>query len=312
MTGQVIDSRAVIFDIQNFSLHDGPGIRTTVFFKGCPLRCPWCHNPESRRKRPELMFYRKLCTGCLLCVRACERGAQVALSGGIRSVNRRVCTGCGKCTKVCCYDALVMCGKIYSPAELGEKIRGDIHYFNLDGKEKEKGGITFSGGEPLQNTGFIKVFHDLFPDIHIAVETSGWGTREALETILDGTDLFLFDIKLIDPNAHKKWCGVDNKTIFANLDFLYAKKKRIILRLPLVPGINDTGEQFDGIAALLEKYPAIERAEILPYHTFGAGKAEAAGHEYRPGLPRAGADRDTIDAWLREFEIRACRNIYLL
>ncbi|GHV94339.1 glycyl-radical enzyme activating protein [Spirochaetia bacterium] len=311
MIEPVTDNRALVFDVQSFSIHDGPGIRTTVFFKGCPLNCMWCHNPESKKAKPELVYHQNLCVGCLLCVGVCESGAQLVLPDGTHAVNHGACTGCGKCIEVCCYGALDISGKTYSPEELCEKISGDKRYFNLEGgKNGERGGITFSGGEPLRYAGFIANFCALIPGVHTAMETSGYGSREDFEKIIDCIDIFLFDIKMINAVEHKKRCGVDNELIFRNLEFLYASKKKIVLRLPLIQGINDTEEQFDGVAELLRKYPEIERAEILPYHNFGIAKAESLGIEVSPELPRLNAGKETIEKWLGASRERGCANVY--
>ena len=225
-------------------------------------------------------------------------------------MNHSVCTGCGKCLEVCCYDALALSGKMYSPADLLEKTSGDMRYFSLGaGTGEEPGGLTFSGGEPLGYADFIRDFCALIPAVHIALATSGYGGREDFEKILDCVDLFLFDIKVMNPEEHKKYCGRGNERILDNLDFLYKKGKRITLRLPLIPGINDSEEHFAGIAELLRKYPEIQRAEILPYHNFGIAKAEALGLEISPELPRTGAGQETGARWLEKFSALGCGNI---
>jgi pyruvate formate lyase activating enzyme len=311
MTGPVTEKEAVIFDVQSFSIHDGPGIRTTVFFKGCPLNCMWCHNPESKGVKPQLLFHKNLCVGCMLCVGVCESGAQLVLSDGSRDVDHERCTGCGKCAGVCCYDALTISGKRYRPEELLERLRSDMRYFNLEGgKKKEKGGVSFSGGEPLGYAGFIKAFCGLIPGIHRVLETSGYGERKDVEELLDCIDLFLFDIKFIDPEEHRKWCGIDNTLILENLAFLYERKKEILLRLPFIQGINDTPTQFDGIAGLLRQYPEIMGAEILPYHNYVIGKAESLGRALPPELPRQSAGNEIREHWLEEFRARDCTNVW--
>ncbi|GHV42126.1 pyruvate formate lyase-activating protein [Spirochaetia bacterium] len=302
------DCRAPVFDVQSFSIHDGPGIRTTIFFKGCPLNCIWCHNPESKKAAPQLMFHRNLCTGCFLCIGACAYGVHSILLDGKHGVNFAACTGCGKCLEVCCYEALTITGALYSAEDLREKISGDIRYFALT---EGAGGVSFSGGEPLLYADAIAAFCRLMPDLHTVLETSGYGTREALEKLLDYIDLYLFDIKIVNGAKHKKWCGVDNAPILENLDFLYAEKKDIVLRLPLIPGINDDEEQFDGVAGLLRKYPEIRRAEILPYHNYGIGKAESLGLGIPPELPAAGAKPELTEKWLDAFRVRGCRQVYL-
>ena len=310
MTEPVTDKKAVIFDVQSFSIHDGPGIRTNIFFKGCPLNCIWCHNPESKTSKPQLMYFKNRCTGCMSCVESCRTGAQIVLPDGTHDMKHENCIVCGKCLKVCCYDALKICGKTFHPDELCERIRGDIRYFSLKGEtKKEQGGVTFSGGEPLQYAGFIKDFCALIPDVHTAMETSGHGNRAAFEKIINCIDLFLFDIKMMNNMEHTKYCGVGNDVIFANLKFLCENKKDIILRLPFIPGINDTTEQFNGIAELLEKHSEIKRAEIMPFHNFGLAKAEALGLEVPKELPRLNAGEDVIEKWLEEFKERGCTNV---
>jgi len=304
MTAPATDGKAPIFDVQSFSIHDGPGIRTTVYFKGCPLDCLWCHNPESKSAEPQLMYHRNRCSGCLACVSVCESGAQIILPDGTHGVMHGSCTLCGKCLEVCCYEAVKICGKMFSPQELYERAKGDLRYFALEtGTKGENGGITFSGGEPLQYAGFIRGFCSLIPDVHTAMETSGYGDVKNLETIIDCIDLFLFDIKIMNSREHEKFCGAGNEVIFSNLDFLCKNKKEIILRLPLIPGINDTPEHFDGIAGLLRKYPEI-RTEILPYHNYGLAKAEALGLEIPPGLPSHSAGKAEAEKWLEEFRGR--------
>jgi pyruvate formate lyase activating enzyme len=312
MTVPAIDDRATVFDVQSFSLHDGPGIRTTVFFKGCPLDCAWCHNPESKKAAPQLMYHKNLCAGCFLCVKVCGQGAHVVLPGGTHGVRHDACTGCGTCLEVCCYGALTLSGSSYTQEGLLQKISGDIRYFSLGEKDnKPAGGITFSGGEPLLYADFIRAFCLLIPGIHRALETSGYGTREAFEKLLDCIDLYLFDLKIMNGEKHKKWCGRDNALILENLDFLYSRKKRIVLRLPLIPGINDDEEHFDGIAELLQRYPEIQGAEILPYHSYGTGKAEALGLRVPRELPSTGASREIAEQWLEAFRVRGCAGVSL-
>lgn len=314
MTGSATDIQATVFDIQSFSLNDGPGIRTVVFFKGCPLHCRWCHNPESLSKTSQLMFHKTLCVGCLQCVAACPNGVHRAVleDGRYQHVVRlESCTGCGFCLQVCCYDALTLVGRKYTPAGLLERIRGDFRYFNVEtGDNGRKGGITFSGGEPMLYADFIVEFRNLMPEIHCAMETSGFATREVVSRIAPLIDLFLFDYKVTDPARHRELCGVDNVQILENLDYLYGIGKEIVLRLPLIPGVNDTADHFDGIAGLLKKYPGIKQAEIMPYHTYGLGKSEELGKEADPLLPKSAATDATVACWLAELRDRGCTNVY--
>jgi len=305
MTGQPTDKNAAIFDIQSFTVHDGPGIRTTIFFKGCPLNCLWCHNPESKNKNSQIMFYKNLCTACMLCVNACGSGAQIISSDGTHNMLRENCKCCGSCLKVCCYDALKLCGKTYTVHELYEKIQSDIRFI------KENGGITFSGGEPLTQADFIKDFCGLIPGIHTALETSGYANKEQLEKIIDCIDLFLFDIKIINNAEHKKYCKVDNELILSNLEYLYGKEKEIIIRLPIIPGINDTSLHFDAVSELLKKYPKIKKAEIMPYNNYGIAKMEALSIEIPKELPRVNPKKETVNKWLDELKKRGCGNVII-
>ena len=270
---------AVIFDIQRFSLQDGPGIRTTVFLKGCPLSCIWCHNPESWLVAPQLMYHSTMCVGCMKCVEDCPNHAHIMKEQNgnkFHDVDWSKCSGCGECIKVCNYDALSLMGKEHTPETLYEKIKGDILYFNLD-TNGEKGGITFSGGEPMLYYRFIKAFKKLASDIHIALETSGYAPTQHFAKLKDIIDLYLFDYKATNESKHQNLCGVSNKIILENLDYLCLAGNSIILRLPLIPDVNDEDEHLRGIAALLKKYPQIKKAQVMPYHTLGVNKRDELG-----------------------------------
>ena len=281
---------ARIFDIQRLSLHDGPGIRTNVFFKGCPLSCSWCHNPESQGAETRLSYKDKLCRGCGLCAQVCPQGvhrffadpqSQKQGGGQGQSMNHEVkhekCIGCGKCLQVCCYSALELVGSDYSVDELLEEIQSDLPFYAIG----EGGGITFTGGEPMLQYRFISEFAEKVSekvgDIHLCMETAGYAPKEAFLEILPKIDLFLFDYKISDPEKHHMFCGVDNARILENLDLLHAQGANIILRLPIIPSVNDHDEHFQGIAEVLRRFPRILRAEVLPYHTLGESKGEHFG-----------------------------------
>jgi pyruvate formate lyase activating enzyme len=302
---------ATVFDIQSFSLHDGPGIRTTVFLKGCPLRCVWCHNPESLSRRPQLMVNQRLCSDCGACVEACPNGAH-AMPQGRHALDFARCSGAGECVAVCGYDALALVGADYTAAGLWERLAPDLHYFGLalgagvgavpgsgndsdatgwtggdadsptgDCADSRTGGVTFSGGEPLLHAAFIRRFAELAPRrVHLVVETSGWVPPAAFQLLNGVVDCYLFDYKATDPVRHQELTGQDNSLILQNLDRLCAQGAEIVLRLPVVPGLNDSEDHFRGIAELLRRHPGIRRAEILGYHSFGEDKHARLG---RPG-----------------------------
>lgn len=305
------ETTAMIFDIQHLCLNDGPGVRTCIFFKGCPLRCKWCHNPESYISKPQLSYNNMLCTGCLCCAEVCPTGAcsKVKHEGKwVLSVDNKLCTGCGKCLEVCCYDALALVGRKYTVEEVMEQIRIDIPYYDVMKDSSKRGGITLTGGEPMQQVDFIEKLLDNTGDIHVAMETSGYAKPEQFERIAPRINLFLFDYKATNSVDHKRFSGVDNDLILSNLDLLYNMGAEIILRLPLIPGVNDTFDHFAGIAALLKKYPRIHHAEIMAYHNLGISKAEKMGME-QSEINIKSAGIDIKDKWLGELNALGAKNI---
>ena len=276
---------AIIFDIQRCSLSDGPGIRTNVFFKGCPLRCDWCHNPESQTLGPVLAYNPQLCRLCGACVQACHNGVhQIGGSEGEQphAIDRAKCSNLGACVDdVCCYGALEMVGKRYTVDELAKEIRIDLPYYVIG----EGGGITFTGGEPMLQVEFIEACIDRFPGVHMCMETSGFAPSEAFLQILPKIDLFLFDYKLTDIAKHEYYCGTGNELILQNLELLHEHGADIVLRLPIIPTVNDDEGHFRAVASLICRYPRILYAEIMPFHSLGEGKLERFGlnprmHQY--------------------------------
>lgn len=304
---------APIFDIQGFSLQDGPGIRTTIFFKGCPLRCQWCHNPESYLAKPQLMFHANLCAGCLACTKVCPTGAQ----GAVRQKGRLVhvvdqgkCIGCGECLAVCCYDALDILGKRYTPQQLYQRIERELGYCRVQTAGGHTGGITLSGGEPMLYAGFIEKFLELVPGVHVAMETSGHAKTEDYLRLAPRIKLFLFDYKATGAEKHRQLCGVDNALILRNLEALYEAGSEIVLRLPMIPGVNDDQAHFEAIAELLRTHPRIPRAEIMAYHTLGVGKAGGLGMDSPlAGLPAANGEQK--QQWLERFRALGAANVIL-
>lgn len=273
---------ATIFDIQHLAVRDGPGIRTSVFFKGCPLRCIWCHNPESHSTKSQLSFQASLCVGCMECVKVCPNGVhqRVVVDGrAVHAVDHQKCIGCGKCLEVCCYDALSLIGKAYTVEEVLQQIRIDLPYYAVPDQNGAHGGVTVSGGEPMAQFAFLKLLlqrlHEM--GIHVSMETCGFAETERYLEILPYVDLFLYDYKATDPEKHRHFTGVDNELILKNLKALSDAGAKIVLRLPLVPGVNDDEGHLRGIAQVINAYPGIEHAEVMGYHTLGLSKSDAIG-----------------------------------
>ena len=282
----------LVFDIQRFSLHDGPGIRTTVFFKGCPLRCIWCHNPESMRMAPQLGYKKEKCTGCMACVHVCPNAAHREESGEhILDFSR--CRFSGRCVEPCVSGALRQIGKEMTVEEIMAEVIKDRLYYDNSG-----GGITLSGGEPMLQFAFalelLKESRNM--GIHTCIETSGYADTEKFCRILPLVDLFLFDYKATGDERHKALTGVGQELIIKNLDILGGNDSGIILRCPLIPGINDQIEHLQAISMLSRKYKSIRGVEILPYHDYAKGKwAEVGKENFLEGIPSA--SRQDIAQW---------------
>ena len=266
---------AIVFDIQRASLHDGPGIRTTIFLKGCPLSCLWCHNPEAIATNRQLFFHYDKCTQCGDCERVCEDDVHHLIKG-IHSIDYDKCTLCGKCVDACNSNALKITGKEMGVGEVMPEIMADYDFYINSG-----GGMTLSGGEPLLHFSFSM---ELLKQCRVAgvqtcVETSGFVSATQFKQILPFVDLLLFDYKVSGSGNYKKYTGVTNKRILDNLDMAYHLGVPIILRCPVIPGINDNTLHFKGICALHKKYPNLQGIEILPYHTMGNSKRISIGKE---------------------------------
>ena len=297
-----MSQKGIIFDIQRSSLHDGPGIRTTVFLKGCPLRCIWCHNPESWLMRPQLIYKRDRCVSCLSCVSACSFGAQGADEAHAHILDRDKCRNCFRCVEECAYRALKISGFETDSSAVMKEVEKDYKYFLNSG-----GGMTLSGGEPMLQFGFTLELLKAAggKNIHTCLETCGFAGKEQYKAVLPHTDLFLFDIKAIDPQRHQELTGVRNEGILDNLDFLYASGAAIVLRCPLVPGINDSEEHLEGIAALSRKYPELKGIELLPYHDMGRAKWSEVGYVYRLGTLKS-ADEAVKKSWILKLRQMGC------
>ncbi len=262
---------APLVEIKRFAVHDGPGIRTTIFLKGCPLRCLWCHNPESIRPAPELALPKKRCTFCGECAQICPCHS---IDKGEHRIKRECCTGCGKCARMCLHDALQLYGCPITVDEAAGVILEDRKFYG------DTGGATLSGGEPLLYPDFCAgLFQRLQGEgIHTAVDTCGHVSWDAFEKVLLVTDLFLYDFKHAFSEAHRKLTGHGNERIIENLRRLSRTGKPIEIRMIMIPGLNMSGNDLAAAAAILSELSNITFVKLLPYHSFAVSKYEAVGH----------------------------------
>lgn len=261
--------KGIIFNIQHFSLDDGPGIRTVVFLKGCPLDCIWCHNPESKSHKIQLMFDASRCVMCRKCESVCQSNCHL-FDNSEHMINRKNCTLCNQCVNICDYDALTLCGREYTSDEVMTEIEKDDMFFG------DEGGVTFSGGEPFYQSDFLLSLLKKCKQkgYHTCVETSGYTSNEIIRECAPYIDLFLFDNKETDEKLHKKYTRYDNHIIYGNLTTLDKMKKEVILRCPVIPECNMREEHFRNIAIVANKYNCIKSIEILPYHPLGISKCK--------------------------------------
>jgi pyruvate formate lyase activating enzyme len=289
---QAVAAAAVLFDVQRFSLHDGPGIRTTLFFKGCPLRCAWCQNPESQKGQPEIAFFGDRCVGCFQCREVCPE--QAIVNGADHRVDYTRCNHCGRCADSCPGGALVMVGRLWDAENLALDVARDTDFFVESG-----GGVTLSGGEPMAQASFLV---RLLPKlkargIHINMETCGVFRWDVMAPLLPMLDLIYFDLKLMDSQRHRYYTGGDNRLIHANFTRLADGVGTVTPRIPLIPGISDTEENLRETARFLRR-AGHSRVHCLPYHNWGEAKmARIQGARAPMNLDRAaGKDRETVAA----------------
>lgn len=269
----------LIFDIKRYAINDGPGIRMTIFTKGCPLSCVWCHNPESQSPHGQKMYTADKCIGCQSCVEACPENACELTPNGIVT-DTELCIVCGICADVCPTKASEVTGRMMSKEEIFAKIENERVFF-----DQSDGGVTFSGGEPLQHTEYLIEILDECGErgIHRTVDTTGLAKTETLLEVAKRTDHFLYDLKLMDSAKHKRWTGVPNEKILENLQTLAATGAKINIRIPLIKGVNTDEENIRQTAAFVANLDGeMKTVNLLPYHNLASRKYQKLGQDYDP------------------------------
>ncbi len=291
------DLTGVVFNIMRYCVHDGPGIRTTVFLKGCPLRCSWCHNPEGQKSEVEFSFREDRCIRCGTCYDACPNGA-VEKQGDRYLPLRENCESCGTCVPTCYAEAREQVGRPMTVNEVMAEVLKDKPFYEQTG-----GGVTISGGEPLLHPAFLRGLLQACNDrdIHTAIETTGFCTEETLQSVLPLVDLFLFDLKIMDSEAHERFTGVGNERIIANLEAICRAGKNVIVRVPIIPGVNDYDGNIQAIISYLREHTTVSTVHLLPYHRAGHEKALRLGMETEDsGVPSLSEDK--LQPILTEFQ----------
>ena len=301
----VIERKAFIFNKQKYNMYDGPGVRTLVFFKGCPLRCKWCSNPEGLERKYQIMFKPTTCVSCGSCVPVCPQKIHSISSTGEHIIDRSIdCIGCGQCVEVCVPDALKVAGQQVPVSELLEYIEQDRAFYDQSG-----GGVTLGGGEVTsQPEAAINLLQACKQEgLHTAIETCGYTKKETILRFAEYVDLFLFDLKHIDPDRHFELTGVRNEMILENLEELIMKRNHVKVRMPMLKGINDSEAEIRGVIEVLKpfrEFKNFEGIDLLPYHKLGVNKYVQLGMDYPikgdPSLDDA--DLDRIEGWIREYD----------
>ncbi|MCP5518915.1 MAG: glycyl-radical enzyme activating protein [Verrucomicrobiales bacterium] len=303
----------LITNIQRYSVHDGPGIRTTVFLKGCPLACAWCHNPETINPRPHVMRVEARCIRCGSCLAACPRGDPVGLPSAVKAGFPSVtpqpgapaeCSVCAACIEACPVNGRTLVGRELTPAALRAELLHDRLFF-----DESRGGVTFSGGEPLRQGEFLLAALALCCEegIHTAVDTCGHAPRELVQRVAAACDLVLYDLKLLDADRHARFCGASNRLILENLHWLARHHPRVWLRIPLIPEVNGDPGELAAMARLAASLPAVEQVNLLPYHAIGTHKRDGLATHPPPAFKPPSTPQ--IEAARRIFEqagLRVC------
>lgn len=267
----------IIFDIKEFSVHDGPGVRQTVFLKGCPLRCTWCHNPEGQDPNRMLLIRRHECLDCNRCVGVCDEMDADEKNAGSKIANS--CMRCGKCINTCPKHIRWICGEELTPNELAERINR-----NADIYDDMDGGVTFSGGEPLMQGEFLIDTMKLLPKVHKTIETSGYADGEIFKRAFELAELTMCDIKIMDDDMHKQYTGVSNSLIHKNIEYMKQSGKEFVVRIPMIPGVTDTEKNLKLAAKFLQDSKNLKFVELLSYNTLAGAKYEWVNREYKPNL----------------------------
>lgn len=270
-------TKGFVFDVMRYAIHDGPGIRTTVFLKGCPLHCIWCANPESQRQLPEISHITEACVLCGKCEAVCPHNA-IRVTKKEHHINRCLCDACGICVSTCPVGALEIFGREVTVEQIVKEIEGDRIFW-----ERSKGGVTLSGGEPFMQPYFCRDLLEAFKKRYIStiIETCLYVSKRQLDFMLPFVDLFICDFKVPGAVKHKKFTGVDNKCIKQNLKYLIKeKRKECLIRMPLIPGCNDDNQQLQAVAAFLNSLDNVQ-LEIMPYHRLGEPKYKRLGRYYK-------------------------------
>jgi len=283
----------IIFDIERYAIHDGPGIRTVVFMKGCPLRCLWCDNPESQRCEPQLLFFKDRCTKCKRCLKICPTGANFIADNGEIKIDRKKCINCGKCIDVCLAEARKISGKKITAEEVLEIVKKDIPFYTNSG-----GGVTISGGESTYQTEFLLELLKKCKEqkLHVALETCGYVASGFMEKILSEklVDLFLYDIKIMDPIKSVRLTGASNELILQNARLIANSTIPMVIRVPIIPSFTDSEENVRAISKFVATLKKVKKIELLPYHELGVPKYKWLDLDYKLKLQPPEEERINI------------------